>query len=155
MHEKTEMLHELCEAVTRELEDYNDKLRKAGGKMSSGDAEAIDKLSHTLKSLKTTIAMMEADDGGYSERYMPYWGGMSYNDGMSYADGRGGNRGGNRGGSSYDGTSYAQRRDSRGRYSNDGVHDRMVMELREAMNAAQDSGMREEIRRIVEKAERM
>jgi len=146
MHEKIEMLHELCEAVTRELEDYNDKLRKAGGKMSSGDADAIDKLSHTLKSLKTTISMMEADEGGYSERYMPYW------NGTSYADGRGGNRGG----SSYgDGMSYAQRRDSRGRYSRDGEHDRMVMELREAMNAAQDSGMREEIRRIVEKAERM
>ena len=106
--DKTEMLHKLCEALTEELEDYGKKIEKEDG-MSAGDLEAVDKLSHALKSIKTTIAMMEAG-GGYSERYMPVYGGMSY-----ASDGRGGNRG-NMGGNSYAGRRNA-RRDSMGRYS--------------------------------------
>ena len=111
MHEKIEMLHKLCAALMEELEEYSKKIEKTDG-MSAGDLEAVDKLSHALKSIKTTIAMMEADDG-YSERYMPRYGGMSYAD-----NGRG-----NRGGSGYE-NSYARgrnaRRDSMGRYSRDG-----------------------------------
>lgn len=116
--DKTEMLHKLCEALTEELEDYGKKIEKEDG-MSAGDLEAVDKLSHALKSIKTTIAMMEAgDEGGYSGRYMPVYG-TSYNGGMSYAsDGRGGNRGGSNG-NSYAGRRNA-RRDSMGRYSREG-----------------------------------
>ena len=82
MDKKLETLHDLCEVISRELEDANEKIRKAGGKISAGDLEYIDKLTHSLKSIKTTIAMMEAEDeDGYSNRgYMPYYGG-----GMSYA----------------------------------------------------------------------
>ena len=115
MEEKLKTLHEMCETISREIEEANEKIRKAGGKLSAGDVDYIDKLTHTLKSIKTTIAMMEADDDGYSERYMPFYGGMSY---------AGGGRGGNRGGNSYRGNSYAgrrnARRDSMGRYSRDG-----------------------------------
>lgn len=121
MNEKNEMLHKLCKALTEELDEYSKKIEKAD-KMSAGDLAAIDTLSHALKSIKTTIAMMDADDGegGYSGRYMPLY----YPGGMSYADGRS-NRGGssNRGSNSYDGgSSYArgQRRDSMGRYSREG-----------------------------------
>lgn len=80
MDKKLETLHDLCEVISRELEDANEKIRKAGGKISAGDLEYIDKLTHSLKSIKTTIAMMEAEDeDGYSNRgYMPYYGGMSY-----------------------------------------------------------------------------
>lgn len=82
MDKKLETLHDLCEVISRELEDANEKIRKAGGKISAGDLEYIDKLTHSLKSIKATIAMMEAEDeDGYSNRgYMPYYGG-----GMSYA----------------------------------------------------------------------
>ena len=80
MDKKLETLHDLCEVISRELEDANEKIRKAGGKISAGDLEYIDKLTHSLKSIKTTIVMMEAEDeDGYSNRgYMPYYGGMSY-----------------------------------------------------------------------------
>ena len=79
MDKKLETLHKLCEVLTDELEEYSRKIEKSDG-MSAGDLEAVDKLSHALKSIKTTIAMMEAEDeDGYSNRgYMPYYGGMSY-----------------------------------------------------------------------------
>lgn len=112
MNEKLKILHELCETISRELEDVNDKIRKSGG-MSAGDLETVDKLTHSLKSIKTTIAMMEAEDEegeGYSGRYMPMYGGMTgmSNRGRSY-----------RGGNSYAGRMNAKR-DSMGRYSRGG-----------------------------------
>lgn len=105
MHEKLETLYELCETVDRELREAVDKMRSAGGKLTAGDVDYIDKLTHTLKSVKTTIAMMEAEDeeGGYSNRYS-----RTYYPRMSYADG----------GRSYAGRRNA-RRDSMGRYSRD------------------------------------
>jgi hypothetical protein len=107
MDKKLETLYDLCEILDRELEDANEKIRKAGGKLSSGDLDVIDKMTHALKSIKTTIAMIEADsdEGGYSGRYMPYYGGMSY----------AGDHG-NMDGSSYAGRMNAKR-DSMGRYS--------------------------------------
>ena len=121
MNEKLKILHELCETISRELEDVNEKIRKSGG-MSAGDLETVDKLTHSLKSIKTTIAMMEAEEEGegYSGRYMPMYGGMSY---ASDYDGRMGgmpNRGRPyRGGNSYAGRMNAKR-DSMGRYSREG-----------------------------------
>lgn len=124
MEKKLETLYKLCEALTKELEDYAKKIEKSDG-MSAGDLEAVDKLSHALKSIKTTIAMMETEgsENGYSGRYMPYWGGMSYEGG----EGTGGSRGNSMRGNSYnDGSSYARgrgtsaRRDSMGRYSREG-----------------------------------
>lgn len=99
MEKKLETLYDLCETISRELEEANEKIRKAGGKLSAGDVDYIDKLTHAMKSLKTTIAMMESEDeeggyssrGGMSNRYMPYYG-MSYErgneGGNSYARGR-------------------------------------------------------------------
>ena len=124
MDKKLETLHELCEIVSRELEELQEKIRKAGGQMSAGDLEMLDKLTHTLKSLKTTIAMMEADDGYSGRAYMPtYYGGRSYADG----NGMGG------------GNSYARgrsnvRRDSTGRYSRGGYsYDDGMTDLLEQM----------------------
>lgn len=62
----TEELHELCEKITDEITDANKKLEKNGGKMTAGDLDYIDKLTHALKSIKTTIAMEEYDDDDYS-----------------------------------------------------------------------------------------
>ena len=109
---KIDMLYELCGALFEQLKPVADKVGKGG--MSTGDLEAVDKMTHAIKSIKTTIAMMEAEDEGYSEAYMPRMsyegrsnrGGRSY-EGRSYNDGRSNN-------------SYArgnQRRDSMGRYS--------------------------------------
>lgn len=80
MDEKLKTLYEMCEIFSESLKEAKDKLRKSSGPVSVGDADYVDKLTHTIKSLKTTIAMMEAEDeDGYSNRgYMPYYGGMSY-----------------------------------------------------------------------------
>ena len=50
-----EDLHELCETLSREVGEANDKIRTAGGKLTAGDLEYIDKLTHALKSVKTTL----------------------------------------------------------------------------------------------------
>lgn len=85
---KIDMLYELCGALFEQLKPIADKVGKGG--MSTGDLEAVDKMTHAIKSIKTTIAMMEAEDEGYSEAYMPRmsYEGRSYNDGRSYARGR-------------------------------------------------------------------
>ena len=133
-------LHDLCDTISREIGDVNEKIRAAGGKLSGGDYDVIDKLTHTLKSIKATIAMME-DEGDYSNR--------------AYPDGMGGSyRGYSR---TMNGGSYARgrmnaRRDSMGRYSRD---DGMVEELRGLMNDAKNDTIRRDIQRLVEKIEQM
>lgn len=99
MEEKLRTLYDLCETISRELGEANEKIRKAGGKLSAGDVDYIDKLTHAMKSVKTTIAMMEAEDGdgysnrgGNSNRMAPWYGGMSYEG--DRMDGRGMSRGG-------------------------------------------------------------
>lgn len=140
----TKDLHEMCEILSRELSEANEKIRQAGGKMSGSDLDYIDKLTHALKSIKTTIAMMEADEGT-SGRMYPYYGG-SYNDG-SYNNG-----GSYRGRSSYARGRMNARRDSMGRYSGD---DNMVAELRELMEDAPDERMKQEFQRFISKIEHM
>lgn len=109
----TQDLEELCEKIMEEISEANKKLEKSGGMLTAGDVETLDKLTHTLKSIKTTLAMAEYDDS---------------ND--SYARGRSNrsNRGGSNRGGSYEGGSYARgrnaRRDSRGRYSREGGYSR-------------------------------
>lgn len=137
-------LHELCDTISREIAESNEKIRAAGGKLSAGDVDYIDKLTHTLKSIKATIAMME-DEDGYSSA--PYYMGGSY-------------RGGNHGGSYRDG-SYARgrntRRDSMGRYSSNGYSrdGGMVEELRELMEDAPNEAIKRDIQRLVDKIEQM
>lgn len=151
-------LHELCETIGRAISTANEKIRSAGGKVSSADMDYIDKLTHSLKSIKTTLAMMEADemdDGEYSELSYPR--DISYRrsyprDGVSY-------RG------SYDDGSYARgrgraaRRDSMGRYSSrerDGYSrdgGDMVDELRELLDRAPDEQTRQEMQRLIQKME--
>lgn len=137
MDKKIETLHKLCEALMEELEEYSKKIEKTDG-MSVGDLEAVDKLTHALKSIKTTIAMMESDDeggnsfrGGNSNRYMPMYG-------RSYA--RRGGRGNNPTG--------------RNQYSRDGgysyAEEEFQSALEEALNAAPDDRTREKLQRIMD-----
>lgn len=121
MHE----LYELKEKLMKELKEYG-----GGGDLSAGSLEIVDKLTHTIKNLCKIID--EYDDEGYSSRYYPMYGG-SYNEGGSYRRG-----------------SYAQRRDSMGRYSRDGLADK----LRGLMDEAPDDRTRMEIQRLVEKMEK-
>ena len=92
MKELYEDLHGACDAVSQELGDLLDKVENNGGKMSSADLDELDKLTHSIKSVKTTLAMMDAEGGSYRD---------SSSDRM-YNDGYG---------------SYARRRDSMGRYT--------------------------------------
>lgn len=119
-------LHELCETLSSEIAEVNDKIRAAGGKMSTGDLETLDKLTHALKSVKSVISM--SDDDGYSSRY-PYDGIMR---GRSYA-----------------------RRDSRGRYSGERGYSRndLLDKVRDLMDEAPDERTRTEMRRMVDKLE--
>lgn len=136
-------LEELCEKVTMELNEANKKLEMSGGQLTAGDVEYIDKLTHTLKSIKTVLAMSEySEEGGQSNRS-----GRSYN---SY-------RGSYEGGMSRD--SYARgrnaRRDSRGRYSSEYSRGReeMTEQLYELMEQAPDDKTRKEFERFIQKME--
>ena len=56
-------LHEMCDTLSHELKEANEKISNGGGKLSGSDLDYVDKLTHALKSIKTTIAMMEAESG--------------------------------------------------------------------------------------------
>lgn len=144
MHKMEELKEMLCEEL--------DKIAKKG-ELSAGSLDVVDKLTHSIKSIATIMAMEEAEGGnsyaggGYSNargqrrdsmgRYSRESGGGSYAQG-------GGNRGGgNRGGGqSNAGGSYAQ-----GGYSRADAMEELVDQLREMEMSAQD----EESRRMVQK----
>ena len=154
MADWTKDMQGICEKLTEEISEMNKKMDKNGGKMSAGDLEALDNLTHALKSVKTTLAMEEYDD----ERSGDYRG--------SYE--RGGNRGGGsyRGGSYEQGGSYARgrgryaKRDSMGRYSSeygysrDEAVDDMAEDIRAAMPTMPEP-LRKEAERFLMKLEQM
>lgn len=145
-------LEEMCTTLARSLKEANEKLRNAGGKVSSTDMEYINRLTHSLKSIKATIAMIEAeeDEGGYSERYSrdSYRRGYARDDGYSrdYRD-------------DYARDSYARgrnaRRDSMGRYSSDGYSNGgdMTDDLRNLMHDIPDDATRQKMQRIIQQME--
>lgn len=145
MKEHIEELHELCETVSSEIAEANKKIRSGNGKLSAGDVEYLDKLTHMLKSIKTTIAMMESEDEeGYSNWHSYY--GRSYVDGRGMSRARGGGRN--------------TRRDNMGRYSReggysyaDGMED-LLEEMRGMMGELPEE-KRREVERFVNKMERM
>lgn len=129
-----------CELLHEQLGDLVRKVKNNG--MSTGDLEKLDKLTHSLKSVKGTMQMEKADEEGYSGMY-PYMGygrgsydrGGSYgSDGGSYARGRG------------------QRRDSMGRYSSENGYSRsdLTDKLRELMSMAPDEQAKKKIHRLIE-----
>lgn len=138
-------LHEMCETIARALNAANEKIRNAGGKLSAADVDYVDKLTHALKSIKSTIAMMEESE---AEEYSNY-----SRDGGSY---RGYSRG------SYARGRMNAKRDSMGRYS--GEYSReyrdgysrggsMADQLRDMMQDAPDDRTRQEFQRMIEKLE--
>ena len=123
-------LYELKEMLCDELKEYG----KKGELKNAGTLDVVDKLAHTVKNLDKIIESYEEGESGM----YPY----AYDDGMN---GRSMRYSRNR---SYRG-SYAQRRDSMGRYSRDGLADK----LRDLMADAPDERTRMEIQRLVEKME--
>ena len=133
-------LKHICEILENELANVNKKLDKSDGVLSGDDISYIDKLTHSIKSIKTTIAMMEAEDGGESGRYMPHSYGMY------------GTNGG------YNGNSYRRGRDSMGRYTSRrgySYDDGMIEELRSLMESAPDERTKSEFRQFISKMEKM
>ena len=146
-------LYELCETLNIELSEYNNKIQNANGKMSMSDLEVIDKLTHALKSTKTTIAMIEAEDKGYSGHY---WDGRYYFDGETSMDGGSSNRGSYRGsyegGASGRGRGPGANRDRMGRYaeySRADAKEDFRSELEELMNKAPDEQAKKKIEKLM------
>jgi hypothetical protein len=119
-------LYDICDSLSQGIMEINDKIRKNQGKMSSQDLEYIDKLTHSMKSVKAVIAMMEEEDGGYSGRSMR---------GRSYRSMRGG---------------YSGRRDAMGRYSREGDFATKLEELMEDAPPQMRSSIRDLQRQVEE-----
>lgn len=130
MYSVYEDLAELCEITGKELGEAIEKVRKGGGNVSPGDVDYLDKLTHMMKSIKTTMAMLDAE-GDY---------GVSYDNGMNHM-------------SSRMGRSYARKRDSMGRYRS---YDSGIMhELKELMNEAPDERTRQKFSKFISEMEQM
>lgn len=132
-------LEEMYETLSRELKKANDKID--GGDITAGDMSYIDEITHSLKSIKTIMAMMDSE---YSnDEYSRDNYSRDYSRGNSYARRR--------------------RRDSMGRYASDGYSgrrgysrdDNMISELRGLMEEAPDEHTRQEFQRLISKMENM
>lgn len=154
MDKKLDTLYELCDTVYHDLESANEKIKMAGGELSQGDVDYLQKLSSCMKNIKMTIGMIESEEEGYSGDYyydgesMEGRGGRSNARGggqsrNSYARGGGGGRS-NRG--SYRG-SYA-RGGSRG-YSRDDAREDFMEEIEELMEKAPDEHTRKKFERFL------
>lgn len=135
-------MHKLINYVCDELEELEKKADKGG--LTANEIAYADTLAHLKKNLLKSEEMM--DGGEYSGTYrsdMPR--GMSYARGdYSRGDGRG---------------SYAQRRDSRGRYSSERGYSRdareMADRLRDLMEDAPNETVRRDIERLMHTVEQM
>ena len=128
MHE----LHELKEMLCDEL----DKITKKG-ELSAGSLDAVDKLTHSIKSIDTIIAME-----GYSEDD------MMNNRGGSYARGRKRDSMGR-----YSRDNYVRGSYNRGGYSRDEEMENLKMELHEILENAGSEEERKMIRRWIKQIE--
>ena len=118
--------NELKDMLCRELEEITRKKE-----LTAGSLDTVDKLTHSIKSIETIIAMNEAGNG--QSNYYPHMG-------QSYADGSMSNRRG-------------QRRDSMGRYSRDEARHGMVSDLYELMQDAPDEQTRRKFQRFISEIE--
>lgn len=153
-----EALYEMCEYLEKDLEAMNEKVRAAGSSINSDTLTYIDKLTHAIKSVKSTIVMEESghSERGYS-RDAYNRGGMSY-DGSSY----------NSYDNSYD-SSYARgrgsnaKRDSMGRYSSErgysrgysGHNEELMQRINDLMNRTTEPQFKNELQHIARELEQM
>lgn len=139
--------YDLKEMLCKELEELAKK-----GELSAGDLEAVDKLTHSIKSLVTIMAM---DEGEYSNEgsYNNGGGGSNGSYGSYERGGRGG-RSGRGGNSGARGRSSMERYSGR-RYSRDEAASEMVQEFERLMEDAPNKEMREVIQRAVNQLKNM
>ena len=153
-------LYELCEFLNADIKKVNEQIRADGGKLNREMLNYLDKATHSLKSVKTIISMIE-EENNYSERGTSYargdrTGRVHWNDGsVSYGDGMGGM-----------GDSYARgrgrnaKRDNMGRYSSergysrDDAHDDVIEQLRDLMQDANASD-KQKYQRFINELEQM
>lgn len=81
MDKKLETLYELCEIISEKLQECLNNLKAASGVMSVSDIEIVDKLTHAMKCIKTTIAMIEAEEEEDGESRRSYRSMRSYEGG--------------------------------------------------------------------------
>lgn len=162
MNREIDTLYELCETISMELESCNEKIRQANGKLSPGDIDYLNKLTHTMKSLKAVIAMLEAQDSGYSGHF---WDGRYYFDGGnsmegssnrgSYGSYEGGSTRGSYESSNARGRGRGANRDRRGRYAERGysradAEEDFRTEVEELMNKAPDEQSRKKLEKLMQ-----
>lgn len=149
-------LNEVCDALEysyRDLAQVNGQLRDNSGQFDPSRMNYFNQLTHSIKSLETTKAMLEAKEeqerGEYGERgrygwrmpYPPYYRGGYYEGGNGGGFGDDYSRGG-RGG----GYGRNQDRDGRGRYADDGMREK----LRTMMANTRDENTRMELQRMMD-----
>lgn len=135
---------ELKEMLMKELEKVTKK-----GELSAGSLDIVDKLTHSIKSIDTIIAMDEYSEDDYAMR-----GGMSY---ASPSRGRGSNANRDSRGrytSRYDygyrgGSLYARNRG----YSREDAKEELLDHLYELEGMAKDSETKHMIKKFIKQAE--
>ena len=137
-------LEEICERLSKELKKANEKLN--GREMTAADTAYMDQLLHSLKSVKTVMAMMDAETEDEGRSY----------EGRSYrgSSGRSGRRRDSMGRYSgdYNGMRYMGNYSGRRGYSRD---DEMISNLREMMEDAPDDQTRNDLQRMISRMEMM
>lgn len=148
-------LEQMCETLEKELKSFNKKLEtNKSDQLTLDDLARIERVTHSLKSIKGVMAMMSDGDmysnargmgsRGYSGRNYPA---NYYNDG-SY-------RGGGSYGMPYLGNMvYAQGRNDMGQFTNNGYsrHGDILTKLREVRYEVPDH-IRPELDRLIEHIE--
>ena len=156
MNDIYDVLEDLCKMVERKLSEASEKARSAGN-LSAGDVEYLDVLTHTLKNIKTSMAMI-----GSSYNSANAYGEGSYDGGSNRSYDGGSNRSydGGSGRWAYEGGSSRGRgrnanRDSMGRYASRMSNHGMVDELKGLMEDATDERVKQEFRQFINKIENM
>ena len=139
-------LSEMKETVAGEIAEANRRIQQNGGNLNTADIEIIDKLTHSMKSLATTCAMLEAEENNYSNGYAPYYSGRDVRE-----DWTGYSRD-NRTGGSYGGP-YMRRysRENKNMYNGYSRNGDTMEHLRAMYDDAPDEQTRMEIRQLMNK----
>lgn len=166
MHDIIKTLEEACEWAHEELKELMKKLKNANT-VNPSDVQMFDYLTHSIKSVKTTIAMIESKEkdemyGGYSGNtnmnsgysgsswYVEPAMGPNMYSGYSGARNQGGNQGGNYSGN-YSMMGYSGRRG----YSGDGEKQDATRVLEGMMRTASNDQQAMAIREAIEAVNRI
>lgn len=112
-----EYMYELKDMLCEELKHIADK-----GELTAGSLDTIDKLTHSIKSIATIMAM---EDSGYSRDYVDRYRGASY-----ARRGRYSRRG--------------------GRYSRDDEKEKMIEKLEKMMHETTDASAKQAIEQAID-----